>query len=276
MENTNEQDLRIDLDSVIRNKNPKLLKLLPRFVLNYIKRIIHQDELNAVIYKLKGLYNLDYVNEGLKDLGASYVVKGYVNIPPHGRFIFAGNHPLGGLDGLVLISAVGKKFPNVKFIVNDLLLNIRSMDDIFIPVNKHGRQTADYARKIEEAYSSDAQILYFPAGLCSRKIKGKIIDLEWHRNFIQKAIEYKRDVVPFYFEARNSNFFYNLANLRKWLGIKVNIEMFFLVNELFKQRTKKIELTFGKPISYTQFSKGGDKKEWASYVRKCVYDIPPK
>jgi putative hemolysin len=276
MENTNEQDFRIDLDSVIRNKNPKLLKLLPRFVLNFIKRIIHQDELNAIISKLNGLYNLDYVNEGLKDLGAMYVVKGYENIPQHGRFIFAGNHPLGGLDGLVLISAVGKKFSNVKFIVNDLLLNIKSMDDIFVPVNKHGRQTTDYARKIEDAYSSNAQILYFPAGLCSRKIKGTIIDLEWHRNFILKAIEYKRDVVPFYFEARNSNFFYNLANLRKWLGIKVNIEMFFLVNELFKQRTKKIELTFGKPIPYTMFGKGGDKKEWANYVRNCVYDIPQK
>jgi putative hemolysin len=276
MENNNEKELKVDVEAVIKNKNPKLLKVLPKFLISYVKRIIHQDELNQIIYNLKDLYDLDYVNQGLKELGAEYTVAGMENIPSEGRFIFAGNHPLGGLDGLVLMSAVGRKFKNVKFVVNDLLMYLKNMSDIFVPVNKHGRQTADYARKIDDTYNSDAQILYFPAGLCSRKIKGQIIDLEWQRNFIAKAIEYKRDIIPFYFEARNTNFFYNLANIRKKLGIKANIEMVYLVDEMFKQRHKKIHVTFGKPIPYTILDSSKTKKEWADYVRKVAYGIKEK
>lgn len=276
MENNKEKELKIDLEAVIRSKNPKLLKFLPGFVIRYVKRVIHQDDLNQIIFNLKDLYDLDYVNQGLKELGASYTVEGLENIPDTGRFIFAGNHPLGGLDGLVLMSAVGRKFKNVRFIVNDLLLNLRNMDGVFVPVNKHGRQTTDYARRIDDTYKSDAQILYFPAGLCSRKIKGKIVDLEWQRNFINKATEYQRDIVPFYFEARNTNFFYNLANLRKKLGIKANVEMFYLVDEMFKQRTKRIHLKFGKPIPHTLFDATRTKKQWADYVREEVYRMGGK
>lgn len=276
MEGNKEKELKVDLEEVIRSKNPKLLKVLPGFVIRYVKRVIHQDDLNQIIFNLKDLYNLDYVNQGLRELGASYTVEGLENFPDNGRFIFAGNHPLGGLDGLVLMSAVGRKFSNVKFIVNDLLLNLKNMDGIFVPVNKHGRQSTDYAKKIDDTYKSDAQILYFPAGLCSRKIKGKIIDLEWQRNFINKAIEYKRDVVPFYFEARNTNFFYNLANFRKKLGIKANIEMFYLVDEMFKQRTKRIHLKFGKPVPYTTFDGTRTKKQWADYIREEVYRLGGK
>ncbi len=276
MEGNKEKELKVDLEEVIRSKNPKLLKVLPGFVIRYVKRVIHQDDLNQIIFNLKDLYNLDYVNQGLRELGASYTVEGLENIPDNGRFIFAGNHPLGGLDGLVLMSAVGRKFSNVKFIVNDLLLNLKNMDGIFVPVNKHGRQSTDYAKRIDDTYKSDGQILYFPAGLCSRKIKGKIIDLEWQRNFINKAIEYKRDIIPFYFEARNTNFFYNLANFRKKLGIKANLEMFYLVDEMFKQRSKRIHLIFGKPVPYTFFDGSKSKRQWADYIRGEVYSLGRK
>lgn len=275
MGNEEKKELNIDLEQVIRSKNPKLLKFLPGFIIRYVKRVIHQDELNQLIHNLRDLYDLDYVNQGLKELGTSYTVEGLENVPETGRFIFAGNHPLGGLDGLVLMSAVGRKFRNVKFIVNDLLLNLKNMDGVFVPVNKHGRQTTDYARKIDDTYRSDAQILYFPAGLCSRKIKGKITDLEWQRNFITKAIEYERDIVPFFFVARNSNFFYNLGNIRKKLGIKANVEMFYLVDEMYKQRHKKIHLIIGKPISYKVFDNSKSKKEWTDFVRNIVYKLDP-
>lgn len=273
MENQEGKPLKIDLEQIIRNKNPRLLKVLPRFIIKYLKRVIHQDGLNQIIYNLRDKYDLDYVNQGLKELGAEYTVEGLENIPEEGRFIFAGNHPLGGLDGLVLMSAVGRKYKKIRFVVNDLLLNLKNMDGIFVPVNKHGRQTTDYARKIDDTYRSDDQILYFPAGLCSRKVKGKIEDLEWQRNFIAKAIEYKRDVIPFYFEARNTNFFYNLANFRKSLRIKANIEMLYLVDEMFKQRNKRIHLKFGKPIPYTTFDQSKNKKGWADYVREIAYGL---
>lgn len=266
----------IDVEKVIGNKNPRLLKALPKFLVRYLKRIIHQDELNGAIDRHKNEMGLPFVNSILGELGANYEVVGLENIPTSGRFIFASNHPLGGLDGLVLINEVGKWSPNIKFVVNDLLLNVKNLEPVFVPVNKHGRQSSDYARKIDAAYQSSDQILYFPAGLCSRKVDGKITDLEWHKSFIVKAIKYQRDILPVYFEGRNSNFFYDLARLRSLLNIKVNIEMLYLVDEMFKQRRKKMRVIFGKPISYTLFDASKTPSEWALFVRNYVYAMNDK
>jgi putative hemolysin len=271
MDSTSTDAKFIDLDEVIRKKNPKLLKILPKFILNFFKRIIYQDELNEVINNNRSEYGLNFVSGILKGFGTKVEVHGMENVPDSGRFIFASNHPLGGLDGIVLMNEVGKKFPDLKFVVNDLLLNVQNLEPVFVPVNKHGRQSAEYARVIESAYKSNTQILYFPAGLCSRKIKGEITDLAWHKSFIVKSIQYQRDIIPVYFDGRNTNFFYNLANLRKFLGIKVNLEFIFLVGEMFKQKGKLMKVTFGKPIPYTTFDRSKQPGEWATYVREIVY-----
>lgn len=273
MDSTSSDDKFIDLEEVIRKKNPRLLKALPKFLVNFLKRIIYQDQINEVIRNNKSKYGLDFVSGILKDFGTRVEVYGMENVPDSGRFIFASNHPLGGLDGIVLMDEVGKKLPDLKFIVNDLLLNLKNLEPVFIPVNKHGKQSTEYARKIEGAYESDTQILYFPAGLCSRKIKGQISDLTWHKSFIVKSIQHKRDIIPVYFEGRNTNFFYNLANFRKFLGIKANLEMVFLVGEMFKQQKKQIRLTFGKPLPYTMFDNSKSPSDWATYVRNVVYSM---
>jgi putative hemolysin len=269
-------DKFLDIDEAIRRKNPGLLKVIPKFLLNYLKRIIHQDDMNAIIVNAKGASGLSFVKSALNDLGTTYKALQTENIPATGRYIFASNHPLGGLDGMVLMDAVGKVRPQLKFIVNDLLLNIKNLETVFVPVNKHGRQNTEYLRKIEDLYASDEQVLNFPAGLCSRKIKGKITDLPWQKNFILKSIKYKRDIIPVYFDARNSNFFYNLANIRKFFGIKANIEMLYLPDEMFKQRNKPIRLIFGKPIPYTTFDKSKPPAEWANLVRNEVYSLANK
>ena len=263
----------IDIKEVIRKKNPALAMMLPGFVISFIKRLIHEDEINRLIYDYRDRYGLAFVRSILEDMKVTYSVEGLERIPVDNRYIFASNHPLGGFDGLVLMDAIGTVFPEIRFIVNDLLLHLKNFDPIFVPVNKHGRQSTEYAQKIDETYSSDAQVLNFPAGLCSRKIKGKITDPKWNKNFIQKAVQYKRDVVPIYFEGCNSNFFYNLANLRKKLRIKANIEMTFLVNEMFKQKGRHLCLKFGTPISYTTFDKSKNYNEWTKVVREKVYTL---
>ena len=261
----------IDIAEVIRKKNPNLLRILPGFAIRYLKRLIHQDEINRIIYDYRHCHGLNFVRSVLDDMHISYSTEGLDRLPADGRYVFASNHPLGGFDGLVLMDAIGTTFPDIRFIVNDLLLNIKNFDPVFVPVNKHGQQTAEYARRIDETYAGNAQVLYFPAGLCSRKIKGKITDLKWKKNFIRKAVQYRRDVVPVYFEGRNSGFFYNLANIRKALGIRANIEMTFLVDELFKQKGRHFRLRFGDPIPFGVFdgSKSGDA--WADEVRRKVY-----
>lgn len=273
MDSATADDKFIDLDKVIRTKNPALHRLLPKFLISLLKRIVHQDEINEIIASNKAEMGLSFVSGVLKGFDVQVEVHGIENIPDSGRFIFASNHPLGGLDGMVLMNEVGKKFPDLKFIVNDLLLNIKNFDTVFIPVNKHGRQSIEYVRKIEAAYQSNTQILYFPAGLCSRKIKGQITDLTWQKSFIVKAIQNQRDVIPVYFEGRNTNFFYNLANLRKLVGIKANLEMLFLVDEMFKQRKKLMKLTFGKPLPYTMFDNSKSPSDWALMVRNTAYSL---
>lgn len=264
----------IDVDDVFKRKNPGLYKFIPGFILSYIKRTIHQDKINEALIKFHDRYGLDFIAEILVFYGINYKVSGEENIPEEGRYIFVSNHPLGGLDGIVFLDIVGRHHKNVKFIVNDLLTNLKNLEPVFIPVNKHGRQSTDYARKIEELYKSDHQVLYFPAGLCSRKQGSRIMDLEWKKNFIKKAIDHKRDIVPVHFDGKNSRFFYRLANLRKMLGIKANIEMFYLPDEMFRQKSQKIHVTIGKPIPWNRFGKSKTYAQWAEEVKRIVYSLP--
>lgn len=266
----------IDIDRVIASKNPRLLKLMPRFVINYLKRIIHQDEINDILEKHGDKAGVAFIDEVLKMMRVSYTVEGLENIEQTGRYLFASNHPLGGLDGMILIHSLGQKFPEVKFPVNDLLMNIPPLLPVFIPVNKHGAQSLQNAQMLEDAYASTGQILYFPAGLCSRKQRRRIEDLEWKKSFIIKSVKHHRDIVPVFFSGQNSNFFYNLARIRALLGIKANIEMLYLVDEMFKQRGKSITVTIGKPISYLEFDKSKTPNEWAGWVKKIVYKMCSK
>jgi putative hemolysin len=264
---------KIDVEKVLYSKNPVLAKALPKFVTNYLKRIVHQDELNEFLERWGHLKDSELIEAGLKHFGIKYKVSGSENIPKSGRYIFVSNHPLGGLDGLVFIYELSKYFTEIKFPVNDILLAIDNLSGIFLPVNKHGVQAKDAARMIEEAYSSNSQILYFPAGLCSRKRKGIIKDLLWHKSFISKAIQHKRDIVPAFFSGRNSDFFYNLANIRKLLGLKANVEMLYLADELFRQKDKEIRLVFGKPIRWETFDKTKSALDWADWVKSVSYDL---
>ncbi len=264
---------KIDIKEVFKKKNPRIAKIIPCFIYNYLKRIIHEDELNQILAEFGDKKGLDFVKACIKHFDLKIVVNGIENVPDNGRFIFVANHPLGGLDGLVFTSIIGEKFPNVRFFVNDILMNVKNASSILIPINKHGKQSTEYAKKIEYTYESDSQILNFPAGLCSRKRKGKIVDLEWKKSFITKAIKHERDIIPLHINGKNSSFFYNLSNFRIFLGIKTNFEMFYLVDEMFKQKDKKIIFTIGKPISYKEIDKSRNRNEWASNIKDYVYSL---
>jgi 1-acyl-sn-glycerol-3-phosphate acyltransferase len=263
----------IDVQAVLKSKNPHLANVIPSFVINYLKRIVHQDELNDFMNKFGHLQDGPFIGAALEYFKISYKVYGSENIPSGGRYIFASNHPLGGLDGLVFMYELSKYFNNIKFPVNDILINIKNLSGIFLPVNKHGAQVKEAVKALDEAYASDCQILYFPAGLCSRKKHGIIRDLQWHKSFISKAIQHKRDIIPAFFSGRNSSFFYNLSNIRKSLGIGANIEMLYLPDEMFRQKGKDISLVFGAPISWQTFDHSKTPAEWADWVKSKSYDL---
>ncbi|MCW0482514.1 1-acyl-sn-glycerol-3-phosphate acyltransferase [Gaoshiqia sediminis] len=264
----------IDIKALFNEKNPRLARLLPGFVYRFINRVMHIREINEILANYGTLSGIDFANAMVNHFNVSQQVFGLENVPRQGRFIFAANHPLGGFDAMLLIHNVYNTAGDVRFLVNDVLMKIPQLESIFVPINKHGGHSREVANIIHTTYSSDAQILIFPSGLASRKIKGKITDTEWKKHFIQKAVEYQRDVIPVHISGRNTNFFYRLANLRTCLGIKWNLEMFFLPSETFKHKNQKFTLTFGQPIPYNTFDKSKSQLQWANEVREVLYRLP--
>ncbi|MBD1421871.1 1-acyl-sn-glycerol-3-phosphate acyltransferase [Sphingobacterium chuzhouense] len=271
-----EQVKFIQIREVIRKKSPKLAKWIPSPLISYLERVIHEDEINDIMTRFRDLYGLDFVDALIEDLGVEVVLEGADNIPVDDSVIFASNHPLGGLDGIAIMQAIGRHRRDVKFLVNDILMNIRNLEPLFVPVNKVGGQAKSGIIAIDQAYASDNALLVFPAGLVSRKIRGKIADLEWKKSFISKAKKYKRDIVPVYIDGKNSNFFYNLARLRQKFGLKVNMEMLYLPDEMFSQRNHTVTIRVGKRIPYQEFDRSRSEREWAHHVREIVYRMGDK
>ena len=267
----------IYIEEIFKSKSPKIARLIPGFAYSLLKRLIHQDGINEFIARYGDRKGLDFADGMMEFLKVTYDVKGLEHLPQaDGRYIFASNHPLGGPDGVILISFLGKHYPDLKFPVNDLLLNLKNLNNIFLPVNKHGSMSREAAAAIEQAYASSCQIIMFPAGLCSRKMKGEIRDLAWQKSFVTKAVQYQRDIIPIFFSGKNSNFFYNLANLRKKLQLKYNVEMLWLPDETFKKIGKHFTIYIGQPISWKSLDKSRKPAEWAEEIKKQVYSLPQK
>lgn len=265
--------INIDIAKVLKTKAPHTK--VPKFIVNYLRKIIHENEFNDFFKNHPDIKNLEFIEAGLKYLEVDIHIEGKENLPPKGgRYIFASNHPLGGLDGIATGFLIGKEYDGkVRFFSNDIMMNLHPLEEMFIPVNKSGSQSKNHAEMMQNLYNSDSHLITYPAGMCSRKVNGKVIDLEWKKNFIGKAIEYQRDIVPIYFEGRNSNFFYNLANIRKFLRIKFNIEMLYLADEMFKQKGKKFTIRIGKPIPWQHFDKSKSQTQWAQWVKDIVYKM---
>ena len=264
----------INIREIFAEKNPRLAKLLPRFVYNYLNRIIHVDFFNDFQQRNGHLTEIPFINKAVEEFNVREHIHGAENIPKTGRFIFASNHPMGGFDGILLLRNVNRYLGSPMFLTNDILMNISNLSPMFVPINKHGGNSRDAAKLLDEVYCSEKQILIFPSGLASRRIKGKIVDLEWKKHFISKAIQHKRDVIPVFISGRNSNRFYFTAGFRKIFRIKWNIEMFFLPDETMRHRNTDVHIYFGKPLPYTMFDKTKTHDEWADWVKNIVYSLP--
>ncbi|HEY6915867.1 MAG TPA: 1-acyl-sn-glycerol-3-phosphate acyltransferase, partial [Paludibacter sp.] len=198
--------IKLDIAEILRKKAPKAK--VPKFIINYLRRIIHEKQFNKLFEDNIGKKNLDFIEASLRMFDVTMSIENKENLPPaNGKYIFASNHPLGGLDGLTIGLLLGREYlGKVRLFTNDLLMYVEPLQEMFIPVNKVGVQGKSHAETLQNFFESDDHLITFPAGMCSRKVKGKIMDLDWKKSFISKAIQYQRDVVPLYFEGRNSNF----------------------------------------------------------------------
>lgn len=269
--------IKIDVNAVIRERLPRYYKWIPHPVIKLVERIIHQRDLNYLLEHNSGETGPDFCRGVLTDLNVGYTIEGTENLPASddSRVTYVCNHPLGALDGIAIIDMISRLHEGkpLKFIVNDLLTAIRPLSDVFLPVNTHGAQSHAATAGINAAFSSDAPVVVFPAGLVSRRQKNEIRDLPWRKMFVNKSIEFKRDIVPLYFSGRNSGFFYNFAKFRTHLGLKFNYEMFLLPSEVFRCRNAQFSIHAGRRIHWTSLRGGNDAAAQAAEIRDIVYSL---
>ena len=261
----------IDVELALQEKIPDIYKKIPGVLIRLMEKVIRQADMNRMIHESSHLNGIPLVDWVLDQFGVNIVVKGKKLIPKKGRYIYPANHPIGGLDGLAIVSVVAKIHPLIKFVANDLLRVIKGFDSISLYIARFGQINRRNAILINKTLASEAQLLVQPAGTVSKRNPVKISDLAWNKFFIHKAIQYKRDVIPIHVQARNSRLFYNIASFRKIFRIKSNLEMFLLPREMFNKSGKTITITVGKPIAYKTFDESRTHLEWAQKVREYVY-----
>ena len=270
-------NLRVDISATLNSRASKYAKFIPGFMVKWLEHTICQDELNGILERTSGKRGAEFCHAVLDDLDIKYNVIGGDNLPDNRRVVIVSNHPLGALDGITLIDLVSKIYgPGVKFIVNDLLMAVKPLDNVFLLIHKHGKQSRKSSSNIEEVFAGNDPIIIFPAGLVSRKRDEGIRDLKWQKMFINKAVQYHRDIIPVYFDGKNSPFFYNFAKLRTRVGLKFNIEMIYLQREILRSRHASFTIVAGKPIPYNRFKGGRNAAIEAKAMKRIVYDLKSK
>lgn len=267
----------IDIDKVLESKLGAKMRWIPGFAVRWLKRIVHEDEVNRFLWESRDKTGTEWLEECVRYLGMTLRVEGMENLPSKddGRlYTFVSNHPLGGEDGVALGAIIGRHYDGrFRYLVNDLLLFLPGLRPVCIGINKTGRQSRNFPAMVEAGFQSDNHMLMFPAGLNSRMINGEIHDLPWKKTFISKSVEYHRDVVPIFFSGRNSNRFYRIARWQSRLHLKVNVAMLFLVDEMYRNVNHTFTVKIGKPIPWQTFDHSRTPKEWAQYVEDMVYKL---
>ncbi len=273
----NDRIFKIDIDEILRSKAGSKAKFVPPFVRSWLKRIARQDEINEFLASAGSLQGVPWIDAVMQFLDVKLDIHGLDNLPDDAdgkRFTFVSNHPLGGPDGIALGQILGHRYDGrIRYLVNDLLMNLHGLAPLCVPINKTGKQSRDFPRMVEAVFNSDNHVIMFPAGLCSRRENGIVHDLPWNKTFVTKSVETQRDVVPIYFDGHNSDRFYRWASLGKRLGLKFNIAMLFLADETFLHRHKTFKVCIGKPIPWQTFDKRRKPAEWALGVEEAVYRL---
>ena len=266
----------IDIKRILKDKMGSKARFVPCFLVAWLKKIIHEDEVNRFLWENRNLKGTEWLTACVQYLDMTLDIVGAENLPDKNDgklYTFVSNHPLGGQDGVSLGSIIGRHYDGkFRYLVNDLLLNLPGLKPVSIGINETGKQSRDFPRMVEAGFNSDNHLLMFPAGLNSRRINGEIHDLPWKKTFITKSVETQRDVVPIHFSGQNSKRFYRIAKFSDRY-LPFNLAMLFLVDEMYRNVGKTFRITIGKPIPWQTFNKTKTPMEWANFVEERVYAL---
>lgn len=266
----------IDIGAVLAAKAPKIARFVPRWVVEWLRRTIREREINHILRSYWELPPQEFIRTCFREWNVTYSIEGLERLDPAGRYLFASNHPFGGMDGMMLADKLIDRFGDARVVVNDLLMYLDPLRPLWIPVNKHGMQNSGYARRFGDEFAGDVPILTFPAGLCSRRPHGVVEDPAWRPSFLKKAYDSRREIVPVFVEGHLSDFFYGMTNWRRRLGVKFNIEMLWLPDEMFSQGGKHFRIVVGDPVPLSELSAQGSLRAQTEYIRKKAYFLQNK
>ena len=263
----------IDIEAIVKARAGKHARFIPRFVYSWLKGLIHQDFINT--YLKQGREGVDFCQGVIEYLGVTVDVEGEENLPSadEGFCTFVSNHPLGAIDGVTLGAVLGRRYDGqIKYLVNDFLMNLKGLAPLCVPINKIGSQARNLPEMVEQIFSGQNHVIMFPAGLCSRRIDGVVQDLPWNKTFIVKSRKHHRPIVPVHFIGHNSNRFYRVANFCKRFHLP-NFAMALLPDEMYRSQGGHYSVRIGKPIPWETFNDEKNPMEWAKFVREQVYNL---
>jgi len=250
-----------------------------KWVLNTLKKLLHEDDCNQVIGVNQHLNGYDFLDKLLRDLNFNYTVSADAlkNIPAAGRLIVVANHPIGTLDGLALVKLIHSVRSDVRIVANQLLLYVEPLQSVFLPVEvlSEKKSLRDTYKRMLDALKNDEAIIIFPAGEVSRLTPIGIRDGEWQTGFIKLAKKTRSPILPIHITGNNSIWFYGMSMLYKPLG------SLLLFKEMFNKHNKTIKFNIGATISYLSLanSAAADDKQLSQQMRRHVlnlgYNRPP-
>lgn len=270
--------IKIDIRAVLNERLGRSASFIPKFLIHKLEDLICQNRLNELLQHNFPAEGAEFCKGVLNDLDVKVKIinKYRLPSPDKSRVIIVSNHPLGGLDGIALIKYFSEYYGgNLKFIVNDLLMAVKPLEPVFLPINKHGSQSRLSILNIDNVMASECPVIIFPSGLVSRqKFAGApVADLEWKKMFVNKAIDFRRDIVPIFFDGKNSERFYSFARRREKSGLKFNLEMVLLPSEVFKASGKTFHINCGKTIQWQSLTGGNESAAEAMAIRNIVYKL---
>ncbi len=263
----------IDLSKSIKESDSDFLKKFPPFFVRWLEKVIKQEEMNLILEKYIDCEGADFHRAIIKHFNITLDVEGLENLPEKKKCFFVSNHPFGVVDGLILTKTIIEKYGDMKAIGNQSFHFVPNLRPYLALVNPYGLSPRSYVTELEKVYRADVAITHFPAGNVSRRYMGKVLDSDWKKSFITRAITCQRDIVPFYFHGGNSNLFYGVNLVRRVFGIELNIELALLPRELFSKQDETVRFTIGKPIPWQRFDSSCTHVEWAQKVREHVYKM---
>ena len=238
-----------------------------------LKKAFKIDKLNDLYNRGAHLDCHDFLEYLIDDLEVDYEIheEDLKRIPKTGPFVITSNHPLGALDGIVMMYIISKVRPDFKVMGNFLLQKIKPLEPMIIPVNpfesrKDIKSSLSGMRDALKLLRSGGCLGIFPAGEVSfRDEEGRIIDRVWQESAIKLIKKAKVPVVPMFFRARNSNVFYRMAKIHP------DLQTAMLPYEMVTKRSKPIQIRIGKPILQKQQDEHESIEDYSNFLRKKTY-----